>query len=81
MVFKGLTAAATAVALAAAPAVAASNNAAAAAAAATQIAPAAETVEGSELRGGFVIPLLAIALVILGIIVLVDDDEDGRVSP
>ncbi len=81
MVFKGLIAAASAVALVATPAVAASNNAAAASRAAAQVAPAGETVEGSELRGGFIIPLAAIVLIILGIIILVKDNEGGRPSP
>jgi hypothetical protein len=81
VVFKGLIAAASAVALAATPAVAASNNAAAASRAAAQVAPAGETVEGSELRGGFIIPLAAIVLIILGIIILVKDNEGGRPSP
>ncbi len=81
MVFMGLIAAATAVALAATPAVAASNNAAAARQAAMSVTPADESVEGSELRGGFIIPLIAIVAVILGILVLLEDEDDGRVSP
>ena len=37
----------------------------------------ATEVEGENLRGGFIIPLLALAAVILGILVLIEDDEDG----
>jgi hypothetical protein len=82
VVFKGLIAAATAVALAATPAVAASNNAAAAARQASMsVTPADESVEGSELRGGFIIPLVAIIAIILGILILLEDEDDGRVSP
>ena len=66
MVFKGFIAAATAVALSATP-VAASTSSAAAASRATQVAPADETVEGSELRGGFIIPLIALIAVLLGL--------------
>jgi len=45
-----------------------------------EVAPEDETVEGSELRGGFIIPGIALILVILAIIILLKDDED-RVSP
>ena len=67
MVFKGFIAAVTAVALSATPAVAASNSAAATARA-SEVAPADESVNGSELRGGFIIPLIAIIAIILGIL-------------
>ena len=82
MVFKGLVAAATAVALSASPAVAAANSAAAASVAASQIAPADESVEGSELRrGGFIIPLLAIIAIILGILAATGNLENDRETP
>ena len=81
MVFKGFIAAVTAVALSATPAMAAGSSAAAAARA-TQVAPASETVEGSELRGGFIIPLIALIAIILGILAAMhDDDEDLPHSP
>ncbi len=69
MVFKGLIAAASAVALMAAPTVAAAQTTAptVAAQSARALAPAAEDAEGSELRGGFVIPLVAIILILLGL--------------
>lgn len=63
MVFKGLIAAATAVALSVAPTVAAAQTAAP-----TELAPASESVDGSELRGGFVIPVIAIIAILLGIL-------------
>ena len=81
MVFKGFIAAVTAVALSATPAMAAGSSAAAAARA-TQVAPASETVEGSELRGGFIIPLIALIAIILGILAAMhDDDEELPRSP
>ena len=68
MVFKGLIAAVTAIALTATPVMAA---------AAKEVAPATETIEeGSELRGGFVIPLIAIIAIILGILAATNDDDD-----
>lgn len=86
MVFKGLIAAVAAISLSATPAIAAANGSAAAArAASVEVAPAGETVEGeSEMfgRGGFIIPLLAIILIIIGIYIAVDDDEEGPpISP
>jgi glycerol uptake facilitator-like aquaporin len=68
--FKGLIAATAAVALMTAPTVAAAQSAA-------QVAPATETVDsGSELRGGFIIPLLAIVAVVLGVLAATNDDDD-----
>ena len=75
MVFKKVITAASAVALIAAPTVAAAQTAPA-------MEPATETVEGSELRGGFIIPLIAIIAIILGILAATnDDDEDLPHSP
>ena len=69
MGFKGLVTAAAAVALMAAPTVAAAQS--------VEVAPASETVnEGSELRGGFIIPLIAIVAIILGILAATNDDDD-----
>ena len=79
MVFKGIIAAATAAAMVVTPTVAA---AAGSAAAAREIAPAGESIEGSEFRGGFIIPLLVIIAILLGILAaLNDDDEDLPTSP
>ncbi len=69
MGFKGLIAATAAVALMAAPTVAAAQS--------VEVAPASETVtEGSELRGGFIIPLIALVAIILGILAATNDDDD-----
>ena len=82
MAFKALIAAATSVALMTAPTMAAAQQAAAAA---TQVAPANETIdEGSGLRGGFVIPLLALIAIILGLCaanVICDNEDDLPTSP
>jgi hypothetical protein len=86
VVFKGLIAAAAAVALSATPALAAANQSGAVArAASTQVTPADETVEGdSELfrRGGFIIPFIVIVVILLGIYIVVDDKGNGApISP
>jgi hypothetical protein len=58
----------------AAPTVAAAQSA--------QVAPASESVtEGSELRGGFIIPLIAIVAIILGILAAIHEDEDPPQTP
>ena len=82
MVFKGLIAAVSAVALTATPALATASQSAAAARAATELAPAEETVEGSELRGGFIIPVIVIVAIILGILAATKGNgENPPVSP
>ncbi|TFI57201.1 hypothetical protein E2493_15930 [Sphingomonas parva] len=49
----------------------------AAAQSAAEVAPASESVDGgSELRGGFIIPLIAIVAVVLGILAATNDDDD-----
>jgi hypothetical protein len=73
VVFKKVVTAASAVALMAAPTVAAAQSA--------PVEPASETVEGSELRGGFIIPLIAIVAIILGILAAIHDDEEPPHSP
>jgi hypothetical protein len=58
----------------AAPTVAAAQSA--------EVAPAAESVtEGSELRGGFIIPLIAIVAIILGILAATHNDGDPPKTP
>ena len=79
MVFKGIIAATASVALMAAPAVASAQ-------AAKEVAPASETVtDGSQLRGGFIIPLIALIAIILGLCVATDqcggNDDDLPSSP
>ncbi len=86
MAFKGLIAAATSLALVTAPTVAAAQTTAATVASATQeVAPAGETVNGEQLRGGWIIPLIALIAVILGLCVGTDicggDDDDLPTSP
>ena len=84
MAFKGLIAAAASVALITTPTLAAAQ-ATSAAARSAEVAPATETVEGEQLRGGFIIPLIALIAVILGLCVATDicggDDEDLPTSP
>jgi hypothetical protein len=77
--FKGLIAATAAVALMTAPTVAAAQTA-------PEVAPATESVSGdSELRGGFIIPLIALIAVILGLCAATNicggDDDDLPTSP
>jgi hypothetical protein len=74
VVFKKVVTAAAAVALLTAPTVAAAQ-------AAPAVQPAGETVEGSELRGGFIIPLIALVAIILGILALTRDGDDQPDSP
>lgn len=84
MRFKGIIAATASVALIASPTVAAAQ-ASSAAVRAAEVAPAAETVDGEQLRGGFVIPLIALIAIILGICAGTDvcggDDDDLPHSP
>ena len=71
MIFKGIIAATASVALMVTPAVAAAQ------AASTEVAPAGETVtDGSQLRGGFIIPLIALIAIILGILAATNDNDD-----
>jgi hypothetical protein len=64
---------------------AAQTSAATSAAAAQEVAPAGEQVEGEQLRGGFIIPLIALIAIILGICAATDvcggDDNDPPTSP
>jgi hypothetical protein len=85
--FKGIIAAAASVALMTAPTMAVAQSAsstAATVAAASEVAPASETVEGEQLRGGFIIPLIALIAIILGLCIATDicgDDDDLPTSP
>ena len=84
MAFKRLITAAASAALIAAPTMA-SAQASAAAARTAEVAPATETVQGEQLRGGFIIPLIALIAIILGLCVGTDicggDDDDLPHSP
>ena len=72
---KYLVTAATAIAMTAAPTIA-SAQAAAPASAPTEIQPASEEVDGSELRTrGFILPVLLVIGAILALYLLIDEDE------
>jgi hypothetical protein len=73
MRINSILAAVAAVSMAAAPAVAAPRPVAAATA---EVAPQSETVEGEQIRGGFLLPLAIIIAIILGVLLLTNDDED-----
>jgi hypothetical protein len=82
--FKGLIAAAASVALMTGSTMAAAQTSATAPAATQEVAPAEETVEGEQLRGGFIIPLLALIAVLLGLCaasVICGDGDDPVTSP
>jgi hypothetical protein len=85
VVFKGLIAAVTAVALSTTPALAAANQAGTVARVGSEVTPADESVDGdSELfrRGGFIIPFIVIIVILLGIYIAVDDKGNGApISP
>ncbi|HEX8306987.1 MAG TPA: hypothetical protein VF645_01040 [Allosphingosinicella sp.] len=86
MAFKGIIAAAASVALMTTPTLAAAQaSASAAASTAREVAPATETVDGEQLRGGWIIPLIALIAIILGICAATDicggDDDDQPTSP
>ena len=67
MRINSILAAIAAASMAAAPVVAAPKPAPAPA---TEVAPAAETVEGEQIRGGFLLPLAVIIAIIIGVILL-----------
>ena len=72
---KSVIAALSAIALTAAP-TAVSAQTAAPPAAATEVHPGSETVEGNEIRGGYLLPLAIIIAIIIGVLLLTKDDED-----
>jgi hypothetical protein len=76
--FKGIIAATASVALMATPTIAAAQQAAPAT---TEVAPAGENAGGSELRGGFIIPLIALIAIILGILAATHKGHDLPHSP
>jgi hypothetical protein len=83
--FKGIIAAAASVALMTTPTLAAAQASASAAASTAEVAPATETVEGEQLRGGWIIPLIALIAIILGICAATEicggDDDEPPTSP
>jgi hypothetical protein len=72
MRINSILAALAATSLAAAPAVAAARPAAMPST--SEIAPAGESVDGEQIRGGFLLPLAIIIAIILGVILLTGDD-------
>ena len=84
MAFRRLIAAAASVALIAAPTMAVAQTSPVSTAT-QEVAPAEETVEGEQLRGGWIIPLIALIAIILGICAGTDicggDDDDIPTSP
>jgi hypothetical protein len=79
VVFKGLIAATASVAMLVTPVVASAQSRAPVAAASTEVAPSDETVtDGSQLRGGFVIPLIALIAVILGLCAAFCSNDDDQ---
>lgn len=88
MRFKGIIAATASVALMTAPTMAAAQatkSAVASASNAREVSPASETVQGEQLRGGFIIPLIALIAIILGLCAATDvcggDNNDLPHSP
>jgi hypothetical protein len=75
MRFNSILAAVAAASMASAPVLAAPKPAPT-----TEVAPKSETVEGEQIRGGFLLPLAIIIAIIIGVILLTNDDEDP-VSP
>lgn len=69
MRIHSILAALAAASMAAAPVVAQPKPAA-------EVAPQSETVEGEQIRGGFLLPLAIIIAIILGVILLTKDDEE-----
>jgi hypothetical protein len=59
----------------------AAETAATARAATAEVAPANENVDGSELRGGFIIPLIALIAIILGILAATHNGHKTPNSP
>ena len=57
-----------AVSLAAAPVAAAPKP--------VEVAPQSETVDGEQIRGGYILPLAIIIAIIIGVLLLTKDDED-----
>lgn len=67
---KKLIAAAAAASLALSPTVAAAQSAP------VEVAPAAELAEGEQIRGGFILPLAIIIAIIIGVLLLTNDDDE-----
>lgn len=64
-----------------APALAQATSAKSLSVAASQARAGASMEDESQLGGGFLIPLLALAAIIAGILVVIDNGDDDPVSP
>ena len=78
MRINSILAALAAASMAAAPAVAQPRSAAMPAT--TEIAPAGETVDGQQIRGGYLLPLAIIIAIIIGVLLLTNDDDEDPIS-
>ncbi|HEX8573674.1 MAG TPA: hypothetical protein VF759_13090 [Allosphingosinicella sp.] len=78
MRIQSVLAALAAVSLAAAPAVAAPKPAAMPAT--SEVAPQGETVDGEQIRGGFLLPLAIIIAIIIGVLLLTGNDDEDPIS-
>ena len=79
MAFRTLTSIAVSAAVVFTPTLAAAQNAPkteTSASVRAEISPEEESPEGSELRGGYIIPLAIIVAIILGVLLLTKDDEE-----
>jgi hypothetical protein len=74
MRINSILAAVAAASMAAAPAVAAPKPVGSPAVA--EVAPASETASGEQIRGGFLLPLAIIIAIILGVLLLTNDDQN-----
>jgi len=73
MRINSILAAIAAASMAAAPVVAAPKPA-------TEVSPQSETVNGEQIRGGFLLPLAIIIAIIIGVLLLTGDDDDAPIS-
>lgn len=78
MRIQSVLAALAAASLAAAPAVATPKPAPLPATA--EVAPQGESVEGDQIRGGFLLPLAIIIAIIIGVLLLTGNDDEEPIS-
>jgi hypothetical protein len=75
MRINSILAAIAAASMAAAPVVAAPKPAPT-----TEVAPQSESVDGEQIRGGFLLPLAIIIAIIIGVLLLTNDDDEDPIS-
>jgi type IV secretory pathway VirB2 component (pilin) len=73
MRINSILAAVAAASMAAAPVVAAPKPVA-------EVSPQSETVNGEQIRGGFLLPLAIIIAIIIGVLLLTGDDDEEAIS-